>query len=298
MTPPSTVPVTGAWREGDPPGRRQFATVFASRATCSRRAAGSQRHRRVRDLGHARTRHATTRCSCCTRSPATATRPARRARAPRDRLVGRHRRAGQGDRHRPVLRGVPERARRLPGHDRARRRSTRDRHALRVALPDHHDPRPGRRRGRARRHARHRPLGGVIGGSMGGQRALEWAVSFPERVPRASARVRGRATAEEIALVLAADPRDQGRPGFRGGDYYDAEPGVGPWRGMSLARGIGQVSYRSEQEFDERFGRGRQGDEEPLDGRPVRGRVLPRVPRREARATASTRTPTSCSRAR
>ncbi len=33
-------------------------------------------------------------------------------------------------------------------------------------------------------------------------------------------------------------------PNFRGGDYYDAEPGEGPWRGMSLARGIGQVSYR------------------------------------------------------
>ena len=35
---------------------------------------------------------------------------------------------------------------------------------------------------------------------------------------------------------------------------------------MSIARGIGQVSYRSELEFDERFGRGRQGDEQPLDG--------------------------------
>src|SRR6478752_7305099 len=32
MTPPATVPVTGAWREGDPPGHRQFATVFADRA--------------------------------------------------------------------------------------------------------------------------------------------------------------------------------------------------------------------------------------------------------------------------
>jgi len=41
----------------------------------------------------------------------------------------------------------------------------------------------------------------VIGGSMGGQRALEWAVSFPDRVPRAVIVACGaQATAEEIAL--------------------------------------------------------------------------------------------------
>jgi len=107
----------------------------------------------------------------------------------------------------------------------------------------------------------------VIGGSMGGQRVLEWAVGFPERVRRAVVIACGAtATAEEIALcslqvrAIRADPR------FRGGDYYDAEPGDGPWRGMALARGIGQVSYRSELEFDERFGRGHEGDEQPLDG--------------------------------
>ena len=77
---------------------------------------------------------------------------------------------------------------------------------------------------------------------------MEWAVSFPARVPRAVILACGaRATAEEIALcslqirAIEADPR------FRGGDYYDAEPGEGPWRGMCLARGIGQVSYRSER---------------------------------------------------
>jgi homoserine O-acetyltransferase len=107
----------------------------------------------------------------------------------------------------------------------------------------------------------------VVGGSMGGQRALEWAVSFPARVPHAVIMACGaRATAEEIALcslqirAIEADPR------FNAGDYYDAEPGEGPWRGMCLARGIGQVSYRTEAEFDDRFGRGRQGHEDPLSG--------------------------------
>jgi homoserine O-acetyltransferase len=107
----------------------------------------------------------------------------------------------------------------------------------------------------------------VIGGSMGGQRALEWAVSFPARVPRAVVLAAGaRATAEEIALCSLQIRAIESDPRFRGGDYYDAAPNEGPWRGMSLARGIGQVSYRSEEEFDERFGRGRQADEEPLQG--------------------------------
>jgi homoserine O-acetyltransferase len=107
----------------------------------------------------------------------------------------------------------------------------------------------------------------VVGGSMGGQRALEWAVSFPERVPRAVILACGaQATAEEIALCSLQIRAIRADPAFRGGDYYDAAPGEGPWRGMSLARGIGQVSYRSELELDGRFGRGHQGDEQPLEG--------------------------------
>ena len=107
----------------------------------------------------------------------------------------------------------------------------------------------------------------VIGGSMGGQRALEWAVSFPDRVPRAVIVACGaQATAEEIALSALQARAIRADPAFRGGDYYDSEPGDGPWRGMSLARGIGQVSYRSEIELDQRFGRGRQGDEDPMAG--------------------------------
>ena len=107
----------------------------------------------------------------------------------------------------------------------------------------------------------------VVGGSMGGQRALEWAVAFPERVPRAVIVACGaQATAEEIALCSLQIRAIRADPNFHDGDYYDAAPGEGPWRGMSLARGMGQVSYRSELEFDERFGRGRQGDEHPLAG--------------------------------
>lgn len=107
----------------------------------------------------------------------------------------------------------------------------------------------------------------VIGGSMGGMRVLEWAVGFPDRVASAVVIACGAtASAEQIALcslqvrAIRADPR------FRGGEYYDAPPGDGPHAGMALARGIGQVSYRSELELEQRFGRGHQGDEVPLAG--------------------------------
>jgi len=108
---------------------------------------------------------------------------------------------------------------------------------------------------------------GVIGGSMGGMRALEWAVGFPERVARAVVIASGaRATAEQIALCSVQMRAITADPEWRGGDYYDASVGGGPHRGMSIARGIGQVSYRTELELDERFGRDHQGDERPLDG--------------------------------
>ena len=45
-------------------------------------------------------------------------------------------------------------------------------------------------------------------------------------------------------------------PGWRGGDYYDAEPGQGPHRGLALAREVAQITYRTEEVFAGRFGRG------------------------------------------
>ncbi|MFM8304286.1 MAG: homoserine O-acetyltransferase [Actinomycetota bacterium] len=108
---------------------------------------------------------------------------------------------------------------------------------------------------------------GVVGGSMGGMRALEWAVGFPERVARAVVIATGaRATAEQIALCSVQIRAITLDPGWRGGDYYAAPAGHGPHQGMSVARGIGQIGYRSEIELDEKFGRDHQGDERPLEG--------------------------------
>ena len=107
----------------------------------------------------------------------------------------------------------------------------------------------------------------VVGGSMGGMRALEWAVGFPDRVARAVViAVGARATAEQIGLCSIQIRAIRADPQWRGGDYYDAPPGGGPHRGMSIARGLGQISYRTELELEERFGREHQGDERPLEG--------------------------------
>jgi homoserine O-acetyltransferase len=107
----------------------------------------------------------------------------------------------------------------------------------------------------------------VVGGSMGGMRVLEWAVGQRDRVERAVViSVGAQATAEEIALchvqmrAIRADPR------WRDGDYYDATPGDGPHEGMAIARGIGHISYRTELELAARFGRDHQPGEEPFVG--------------------------------
>lgn len=96
----------------------------------------------------------------------------------------------------------------------------------------------------------------VVGGSMGGMQALEWAVMYPDRIRAVGALATSvAASAQQIAWshvgrhAVANDPR------WRDGDYYDAEPGDGPHEGLSLARQIAQIHYRSEPVFQERFDR-------------------------------------------
>ena len=106
---------------------------------------------------------------------------------------------------------------------------------------------------------------GVVGGSMGGMRALEWCVGLPERVDRAVVvAVGGAATAEQIGLCSLQIRAIHTDPAFAGGDYYGT--GMRPDEGLALARGIGQVSYRTDLELEARFGRSAQGQEDPMKG--------------------------------
>jgi homoserine O-acetyltransferase len=107
----------------------------------------------------------------------------------------------------------------------------------------------------------------VIGGSMGGMRALEWAVGHPHRVARAVVVACGAAaTAEQIAWCAVQAQAIRLDPGWAGGDYYDAPAGHGPARGLGVARRLGHVTYRSETELADRFGRHPQSGEDPLGG--------------------------------
>ncbi len=107
----------------------------------------------------------------------------------------------------------------------------------------------------------------VVGGSMGGMRALEWAVDRPGRVRSVLVLAVGAyTTADQIGIQTTQLACIRSDPGFRRGDYYDAAPGTGPHVGMGLARRVAHLSYRTGRELDERFGRAPQGDEDPLRG--------------------------------
>ncbi|MFI5875710.1 homoserine O-acetyltransferase [Streptomyces sp. NPDC051445] len=105
----------------------------------------------------------------------------------------------------------------------------------------------------------------VVGGSMGGMRALEWAVSYPERTGAllllAST---AAASAEQIAWAAIQLHAIRADRHWRGGHYHDT--GQGPHAGLGLARRLAHVTYRSEPELAVRFGRTPQDTEDPWSG--------------------------------
>ena len=110
----------------------------------------------------------------------------------------------------------------------------------------------------------------MIGGSLGGMQVLEWAITFPQRVrsivPIATC---AQATAQQIAWGAIGRRAIRLDPKWRGGDYYDAEPGDGPAQGLAIARMVAQVTFRSDNVFTEKFGReladGATGSSDRLD---------------------------------
>lgn len=96
----------------------------------------------------------------------------------------------------------------------------------------------------------------VIGGSMGGMQALEWGVMYPERVASivvlASCEA---ASAQQIGWWSAGRRIIRLDPAWRDGDYYDAAPGEGPHEGLAVARMVSQITFRSDDVFTDRFGR-------------------------------------------
>jgi homoserine O-acetyltransferase len=94
----------------------------------------------------------------------------------------------------------------------------------------------------------------VMGGSLGGMQALSWSITCPERVahcivvastPRLSAQNIGFNEVARRAIITDPD--------FHGGDYYAHQ--TVPRRGLSVARMIGHITYLSDDDMAEKFGR-------------------------------------------
>lgn len=94
----------------------------------------------------------------------------------------------------------------------------------------------------------------VMGGSLGGMQALSWSITCPQRVancvviastPRLSAQNIGFNEVARRAIIT--DPE------FYGGDYY--AHGVVPRRGLAVARMVGHITYLSDDDMAEKFGR-------------------------------------------
>jgi homoserine O-acetyltransferase len=106
---------------------------------------------------------------------------------------------------------------------------------------------------------------GVVGPSLGGMRALEWAIGTADRIANLVLfGVGAAASAEQIALQTIQLEAIRGDDHWCGGDYYDKGDGIGPVRGMAIARKVGHLSYRSELELHLRFGNAPQVGEDPL----------------------------------
>ena len=94
----------------------------------------------------------------------------------------------------------------------------------------------------------------VVGGSLGGMQALQWTLEYPERIRHALVIASApKLTAQNIAFNEVARQAILTDPDFHGGHYR--EHGVVPARGLRLARMLGHITYLSDDQMAEKFGR-------------------------------------------
>lgn len=99
-----------------------------------------------------------------------------------------------------------------------------------------------------------RKFAAVMGGSLGGMQAMSWATQYPERVAHCVVIASTpKLSAQNIAFNEVARNAILSDPDFYGGDYY--KHGVVPKRGLRLARMVGHITYLSNDDMAEKFGR-------------------------------------------
>ena len=102
----------------------------------------------------------------------------------------------------------------------------------------------------------------VIGGSMGGMQVLQWAASYPARVFSALPLATGaKHSAQNIAFHEVGRQAVMADPEWRRGRYL--EEGTRPAKGLSVARMGAHITYLSEQALHRKFGRKLQDREAP-----------------------------------
>ena len=94
----------------------------------------------------------------------------------------------------------------------------------------------------------------VMGGSLGGMQALAWSTMYPARIRHcvvvASA---PKLSAQNIAFNDVARQAILTDPDYHGGDFY--AHGVVPKNGLRVARMVGHITYLSDDDMAEKFGR-------------------------------------------
>ena len=94
----------------------------------------------------------------------------------------------------------------------------------------------------------------VMGGSLGGMQALCWSIRYPDRLRHALVIAAApNLSAQNIAFNEVARAAILTDPEFHDGNFY--EHGVKPVRGLRVARMIGHITYISDAQMGERFGR-------------------------------------------
>jgi homoserine O-acetyltransferase len=94
----------------------------------------------------------------------------------------------------------------------------------------------------------------VMGGSLGGMQALAWSIMYPLRLRNCVVIASTpKLTAQNIAFNDVARQAILSDPDYHGGDFY--EHGVVPKNGLRVARMVGHITYLSDDDMAEKFGR-------------------------------------------
>lgn len=94
----------------------------------------------------------------------------------------------------------------------------------------------------------------VMGGSLGGMQALAWSILYPTRIAHSLVIASTpKLSAQNIAFNDVARQAILTDPDYHDGDFYAHD--VVPKRGLRVARMIGHITYLSDDDMAEKFGR-------------------------------------------